>query len=100
MHAVADADLVAELPQPVAVRSLAEDEQMHVLANDFQQIGGPDGVFHPFVRQERAGQPDQAAFGGQFEFVEDLPRVNIGGDGISTALAMTRNLPSGRPFCT
>ena len=73
MHLVADADLIAEHPQSVAVRPVAADEQMHVLADDLQQVGGPNRVLHPLVRQEPADQPDKPGVVGQAQLVEELP---------------------------
>jgi hypothetical protein len=47
MYEIGDADLIAEAPQLISVGSFADDKQMNVFANDFQQVGGPNGVFHP-----------------------------------------------------
>src|SRR6516165_8154434 len=44
MDFVGDLDLITEANEPVAIRSVAEYEQMDVVADHFQEIGRPNGV--------------------------------------------------------
>ena len=61
MDLVADEHLVAEAEEPLAVGTVAEDQQMDVVADDLQEIGGPDGVLHPLGFPERPKESDKPA---------------------------------------
>ena len=50
MHKVGDADLIAEPPELFAVWSIADNEQVNVLADDLQQVGGPNGILYPIAQ--------------------------------------------------
>ena len=50
MHKVGDADLIAEPPELFAVGAIADNQQVNVLANDFQQVGGPNGILYPIAQ--------------------------------------------------
>ena len=95
---VANLHLVAEPLQPAAMRPVAEDQQVDVVADDFQQVGRPDGVLHPFLRPQPPDQADQAAVLGQAQLGEDLPAgAAAWRRPAATPLGMTRIFSAGSP---
>ena len=96
MDLVGDADLIAESSQAVAVWAVADHQQMDVVADHLQQVGGPDGVFHPFLRPESPDQADQPAAFGQFQFGQQLPPRGGGRIGQRHAVGNHLQLLGGR----
>ena len=91
MDLVADHHLVAEAEQAVAVRAVAEDQQMDIVADDLQQVGRPDGVLHPLLRPQSPDQADQPALLGQAQLGEELSAGGVGRAGRGHAVGDDAN---------
>ena len=75
MDLVVDADLLAVAPQAVALRAVADHQQMHVVADHLQQVGRPDGVFTRFCGHRRPTSPTSRLPSGGANSASSWPRV-------------------------
>ena len=60
MGPVGEAELVAIALQTPALRAVADDQQVAVVAGRLEQVGRPDQVLDPLLRPEAADDADQA----------------------------------------
>ncbi len=61
VYLVLDLAHVAKTLQVFALRAVADDQQMDVVANYLEQVGRPDQVFDPLLMPQPADGADQAA---------------------------------------
>ena len=58
VNVIFDAYRFLEADQTISHRSVAKHEEMNIVPHDFEQVGGPDRVFDPFLRFQSSGHAD------------------------------------------
>ncbi len=69
MDLIFDQAVVAKAFEVFAERTIANDQQVGVVANHFEQIGRPDHVFHALLVPQPADGADQVDTAGQPQLV-------------------------------